>query len=350
MQIPQERTKPQPVPTSVNRRNEASSPAALATSLVTTDPAEFELALRPWELMCRPRTGGDFRHTLSGIKTADFIIYRERYSLPVDIQGLSPDNALAIAAPIYTAREAQFWSTPYEGSILPSTLPGPLDVKLDAGHYHQILIINLSYLQTALSEEVLDRLVCAIKSRFLTVPPKVLKNYINWGGRLLNMAEKEPSLIEQAAIVGTLQQELLQHLALIAGAATERSRSVRYSLRQQGLLTALDCLRGDFRTIFSMAKMCQVSGISERSLQYAFQETFGMTPYQFMKHRRLHAARQALIKSSQSGVNRVSKVATDFGFYELGRFATDYRQLFGELPSKTLQKSPPLDLASFLNS
>lgn len=126
MQIPQQRRKPVDVPDTRHVKiHEAAEPAAQAMSLVTTDPAEFELALRPWELLCRPRTGDNFRHTVTAVKTAEFTIYREHFSLPVEVQGVSPDNTFAIGAPIYTGREARYWGRPYSGSTMPSTLASP---------------------------------------------------------------------------------------------------------------------------------------------------------------------------------------------------------------------------------
>ncbi len=339
MQNPQEHGKPAGASgTQQIKDHEVSDPAARAVSLVTTDPAEFELALRPWELMCRPLTGGDFRHTITGVKTAEFTIYRERFSVPVDVQGVSPNDTFVIGAPIYTGREAQYWGTPYSGSTMPSSLPGPLDVKLDTGHYHQVAIIDLRFLRVQLSEEVFESLYSAMRSRFLLVPPKVLKDYTDWGGRLLNLAAKYPSLIEHESIVRTLRQDLLQHISLIAAPTLLMPNSKDYSARQQGLLKALDYMRSDFESQFSMAEISQVCGISERSLQYAFQETFGTTPHRYMKRRRLHAVRQALITSRQNG-NNVSQVATNYGFYELGRFSVEYRQLFGESPSTTMKQA-----------
>jgi transcriptional regulator GlxA family with amidase domain len=59
-----------------------------------------------------------------------------------------------------------------------------------------------------------------------------------------------------------------------------------------------------------------------------------------MKRRRLHAVRQALLSTPQHETS-VSLVAVDHGFFELGRFAVDYRRLFDESPSATLAREMP---------
>lgn len=78
-------------------------------------------------------------------------------------------------------------------------------------------------------------------------------------------------------------------------------------------------------------------GVSERTLQYAIQERFGMTPHQFIKAMRLAKARLALRRADHDK-DTVGNIATQFGFWHLGRFAAEYRRAFGELPSKTLEK------------
>jgi transcriptional regulator GlxA family with amidase domain len=73
-----------------------------------------------------------------------------------------------------------------------------------------------------------------------------------------------------------------------------------------------------------------------RTLDTAFQEVTGDSPMQFIKRRRLNAARHALSKGETESVK---SVALDHGFWHLGRFAHEYQNLFGERPSETLSRA-----------
>ena len=86
------------------------------------------------------------------------------------------------------------------------------------------------------------------------------------------------------------------------------------------------------------AQLRAYSGVSERTLQYAFRDRFGLTPAAFIKARRLAAVR-AMLCSADPQRTHVGDVLGDFGFWHLGQFAKDYRQAFGELPSVTLGRT-----------
>ena len=77
--------------------------------------------------------------------------------------------------------------------------------------------------------------------------------------------------------------------------------------------------------------------VSERSLRYAFQDYFGVSPVRFLKLRQLHRVRHDLKRASEDA-SSVSQIFTRHGVWEFGRFAQYYRQVFGELPSQTLKK------------
>jgi AraC family ethanolamine operon transcriptional activator len=74
--------------------------------------------------------------------------------------------------------------------------------------------------------------------------------------------------------------------------------------------------------------------VSERTLQYAFLEHLGIGPARYQRIRRLNGVRRELL-AGQPGAMPVTQCALRWGFWQLGRFAVEYRALFGERPSET---------------
>ena len=75
-------------------------------------------------------------------------------------------------------------------------------------------------------------------------------------------------------------------------------------------------------------------GVSRRALEKAFASTLGISPGQYLLAHRLNQARNHLVTKA----HRVIDAAMETGFQDLSRFAYQYRRLFGELPSETLQR------------
>ena len=93
----------------------------------------------------------------------------------------------------------------------------------------------------------------------------------------------------------------------------------------------------------TMADLCEVAQVSERTLEYAFQERYEMTPTTYLRFYRLNGVRKVL-QAADPASTTVTKVATDWGFWHFGDFASYYRTLFGQRPSATLKK-PHTDLS-----
>jgi AraC-like DNA-binding protein len=96
-----------------------------------------------------------------------------------------------------------------------------------------------------------------------------------------------------------------------------------------------------------LTEICAAIGVAERTLRVACEEHLGMGPIRYLSLRRMHFVRRALLRADPSTAT-VTRLATDHGFWELGRFSVAYRALFGEPPSDTLQR-PPDDRRIFLN-
>jgi len=304
-------------------------------SLVNRDPAQFEIALRPWELLCRPSESGDFSHTVTMVKTTAFMMYREHFSLANHVQGLTPENCLVFSIPMYAGTRARYWGVSHQTNTMPVTIAGELDVNVEADHCHLVTIIDLSYLRDCVSEQVLEQLTQIARSRVMTVSVDLLRDYWVWGNRIIDLAISHPATIESAATIFNIQQELLSHLVRFVDPVPYFPDKFPKPLRQIGFQRALEYMRNNLERRISIIELCDVSGISERSLQYAFKDAFGMTPGQFMRRRRLHAVRRSLRTCAPNHKN-VSEIATEHGFYEFGRFAAEYKQIFGKLPSHTL--------------
>jgi transcriptional regulator GlxA family with amidase domain len=87
-----------------------------------------------------------------------------------------------------------------------------------------------------------------------------------------------------------------------------------------------------------ISALCRGLAVSERTLRKAFHRIHGLPPCRHLRMLRLSWARGALL-SADGRLTTVTEIATGFGFLELGRFSVEYRAVFGESPSQTLQRA-----------
>ena len=82
-------------------------------------------------------------------------------------------------------------------------------------------------------------------------------------------------------------------------------------------------------------ELCKSIGVADRTLRICCQEQLGMSPKRYLLLRRMHLARRAFRETAPAATT-VTEIATQYGFWQFGRFAGEYKALFGELPSTTL--------------
>jgi AraC family ethanolamine operon transcriptional activator len=107
-------------------------------------------------------------------------------------------------------------------------------------------------------------------------------------------------------------------------------------------------------------ELCSVLRASRRTLQYCFQDIYGMSPQRYLRATRLNGVRRALLSpsavlggaagtmSADRGSHRagpasvgrqtVQEIAAEWGFWHHSQFTADYRQLFSMTPSETLRR------------
>jgi transcriptional regulator GlxA family with amidase domain len=88
-----------------------------------------------------------------------------------------------------------------------------------------------------------------------------------------------------------------------------------------------------------MPELCELIGVTDRTLRSCCGEFLGISPSRYVMLRRLKQVNLALRNADASMAN-VAELARHFGFTELGRFAGAYQAIFGEDPSTTLRHAP----------
>ena len=84
-----------------------------------------------------------------------------------------------------------------------------------------------------------------------------------------------------------------------------------------------------------MEDLCRATGVKVRTLQRCFRRCFGVTVTSYLKAVRLEAAYRDLINADPSR-DTVTAIALRNGCSHPGRFSSEFRERFGQLPSETL--------------
>lgn len=149
-----------------------------------------------------------------------------------------------------------------------------------------------------------------------------------------------PSLVELPPAVD-FRQRLVERVMQLLGLeqSVVRSDVGRPKVVDRRLIRqAVDRIEATGYGTISVAQLSQELEVSERALRDGFREHLGVAPKKFIQLRSLHRARQLLVHFGPDETT-VSSVATGIGMWDLGRFAMRYRELFGESPSQTLQRT-----------
>jgi AraC-like DNA-binding protein len=171
----------------------------------------------------------------------------------------------------------------------------------------------------------------------LTPPPAAMARLQRLHAAAGLLAEEAPEVIANPDAAYGLEQALIGAMAGCLGDSEVREDSV--AQRQHELIMRR------FRRLIEenpdqplyIPEFCKAIGVSERTLRVCCLEQLGLGPKRYLLLRRLHLARRALRKGSPAATT-VTEIATRYGFWHFGRFAGEYRSLFGEPPSATLHR------------
>jgi len=153
----------------------------------------------------------------------------------------------------------------------------------------------------------------------------------------IDLAEQMPEVIAVPQAARALEQALLAAMADCLVVSGDNRRGMGSHHRNTIMRRFYALLETHPDGVLHTLEICKAIGVSNRTLTTCCNEALGMSPHRFLKLRQLHLARRGL-RLADPTARTVTEIATEYGFWDLGRFAAAYRELFGELPSETLSQ------------
>lgn len=170
-----------------------------------------------------------------------------------------------------------------------------------------------------------------------TPDPAAMHNLRAAVGQTLAVARSDPARLERSEVREALGEAVASAAVDALNPAPER-RSIAAVSHVRAVRAAFEVLEARAGDAIYLAELCHAANVSERTLRSAFQHLYSVSPIRYLQLRRMELVRRAL-RDADPREARVSEVASRFGFTNLGRFAMEFRQLYGDSPSQALRRA-----------
>jgi AraC-like DNA-binding protein len=176
------------------------------------------------------------------------------------------------------------------------------------------------------------------KEKWVISPPKQLLE------RFTASAASAAALVRNTRIPAPPGTDLVSGLlnalsAAIAGSHKEASLPTRRSRSTSDAMTkALEYVRGQQWGGTTVEDLASAADVTSRTLLRMFRQQLGIGPANYLKMRQLNIVRRAL-RGKLGSSSKITNIMSEHGVTEFGRFASEYKALFGERPSDTVARS-----------
>ena len=198
----------------------------------------------------------------------------------------------------------------------------------------------------SLPVEDFARISIALTGRDLTLPrngltmkpsplsrAKLLKLHAAAG----HLAQHASELLCHGEAARGLEQALMEAMFACLEGSQVRSSSATWRNYSAIIKRVRAMLEANVDQPIYIPELCLALGVPERTLRKHCYDHLGMSLKKYLLLRRLNLAHRALL-IADSSTTTITEIATSYGFWELGRFAVQYRAWCGESPSASLQR------------
>lgn len=300
----------------------------------TNDVYEHARHLSGWRLSYDQLSAGQFHGELTEVCLDTMQLVRDRSNQAMKKTGAAAQGSLAFSLNFENLGDVYC-----SGHLVsdPSLLVARSDYmpELKVPNVVDVLLIAVDekFIQQTLESQGSRLQVTDVPSCYgVSGSPELAE--LKWLTHQLFNGELGETGINQASIRNDIRDTVT--LSLIDMATPDENLSLKPTARKRTVDRACEYAMAHLHEPFSILDLCNSIGASRRKLQYSFQDALGINPVAYLRALRLNAVRRELKRSAFPCA--IQDVAGRWGFWHMGRFSVEYRTMFGERPSDTLNR------------
>lgn len=315
------------------------------TRATSSDIEEQAASLREWNQVYEQMTPGRFVGGLHEMCFSGVQLFRETTNQGIHESGAPWSGSRAIGVPIRMEGAALFRGEAVDGDALFTLGPDDeLDFYTPRGFEIFGLVVDAGALETHAREVEHRDIRTAFAGKGVLKPgAERVGEFRRLLHSVLQSLDVNPIALQFRQAQRVLEQSMLG--AVVAVTADDGEAPKMACAGRRNVVDAAKAfMHSHIAEPITVADLCRELGVSRRTLQYSFQEVLGINPVRFLRAMRLNGVRRDL-KSEARPTRPVQDIAARWGFWHLGHFVTDYKRMFGELPSETLRRKRRPSLA-----
>lgn len=292
---------------------------------------EMKVREKGWDIHSSEIEGGPFSSIIKGIHTPSIQLAHTVYSKAMIISGAFPEQCILL----YIAESER----PPVVHDLP-TLANELSIGFEGGAVDVLINSASKYYTISVGKEL-----------FLS------EYYRYFGVTLEESTEVEKLLIEEEQLhlffeginawvkylsnqelkvtyknrYESIEKEILSFVFSFIITKKKPVKRLKFDIK-----IVREYLEDSLENDLNVKQLARNLNISERQLHNAFKGNYGVTPKKFLQQLRLNAIKKELLASTTKNTI-ISDIAFKYKFLHMSHFTSEYKKLFGQTPSSTLE-------------
>jgi len=303
---------------------------------VFNDIDQYAEVAKQWDVDFTQLEAGTLKATMTIVGSEDFQAFRTSYSKSLLQKGSSPNHLITFAVP-RSNRGTFFWRGKKitGNNVIIFPLNGEIDSESKAGFDIFALSFLPEYIEQVSTQQNFPNLLRQIRiTEVVTLSEQAMNMLRTFLENIFRSLPSQKNNLSDPKFIETIKYEILKEILNAIEKPLNASNESSKRLRDKAFKKAKTFILEHATEPITVQRLAKETGVTVRTLEFAFLERFGVTPKATLKSFKLSGVNKELKLADEK--SKVTDIANRWGFWHMGQFAKDYKLMFEELPSKTL--------------